>query len=96
MKPIIDREKCIGCGACEGVDPEVFKLIDGKSEVQYTDAEGNAIDFETRQDSIERAIGSCPVGAISLGDGGESTEEDLTEDPSVDAMPGIVQEEIEE
>jgi len=65
MKPIVNKEACIGCGACEGIDPEVFKLIDGRSEVQYQDAEGNMIDFETHIDAIERAIGACPVAAIS-------------------------------
>jgi len=34
MKVTIDRENCIGCGACEAVCPEVFKLADeGKSSI---------------------------------------------------------------
>ena len=99
MKPIVDREKCIGCGICEGEDPEVFKVIDGKSEVQYQDAEGNTVDFETHRDAIERAIGGCPVSAISWADGGEGNEVDsegLAEDPSVDTMPAEVEEDVEE
>jgi len=34
MKVTIDRENCIGCGACEAVCPEVFQLADdGKSSI---------------------------------------------------------------
>jgi ferredoxin len=97
MKPIVDSEKCIGCGVCEGEDSEIFKVIDGKAEVQYQNAEGEAIDFETHQDAIERAIGGCPVAAISL-EGGESStdEEGLSADPSVDPMPIEVDEDLAE
>lgn len=91
MKPIVDREKCIGCGICEGEDSEVFKVLDGKSEVQYQNSEGNMVDFKAHKDAIERAIGGCPVSAISWeseGDGGEvMNNSDIAEDPSVDTMP---------
>ena len=27
-KIIVDKNKCIGCGACEGFEPDVFELND--------------------------------------------------------------------
>ncbi len=34
MKFKVDQELCIGCGACEGVCPEVFELDDDKSKLR--------------------------------------------------------------
>jgi ferredoxin len=59
MKIKVNKEKCIGCGYCVSVCPEVFELgEDGKSRVKE-----NA-DFEKNKDCIEEAKKGCPVGAI--------------------------------
>ena len=87
MRPIVNREACIGCMRCEEIEPLIFKVIDGISEVQDQDAEGNMIIFEDHADAIERSIKKCPVSAISLEQAGESEPVDgdgLTEDPTVD------------
>jgi len=55
----IDQEKCIGCGYCVSVAPEVFRLNEeNKSEVI---AEADLSQFE---DKIKESAQGCPVQAI--------------------------------
>ena len=61
MRAVVDQELCIGCGTCEELCPQVFKLgDDGKSHViaQECDSAG----------CCEEAAEACPVQAISLED----------------------------
>ncbi len=60
MKPIVNQETCIGCGTCESLCPEVFKLTDGKAEVIPSD------DYSPFKEKIEQCVTSCPVQAISV------------------------------
>jgi len=53
----VDQNKCSGCGVCEALCPEVFK-VEEKSAVINQDWEGCGCD-------IENAINSCPENAIS-------------------------------
>ena len=57
----VDREKCIGCGACEAVCGKVFQLRNGKAVVKKED-----VGEEEVKECIGEAKDSCPVGAISL------------------------------
>jgi len=60
MKPIVDQNACIGCGACEALCSQVFKLNDaGKSEAQPRDS------YDALKDCIDDAIRGCPVSCIS-------------------------------
>ena len=59
MKVKVDKSKCISCGVCISLCPDVFEFgDDGKSQVK-TDAKFESCDLETVKSS-------CPVGAISV------------------------------
>jgi len=60
-KPIVNQDTCIGCGTCESLCPAVFKLNDGKAQVQNAD-------YETNGACIQESITSCPVAAITAGE----------------------------
>jgi len=54
----VDQEKCQGCGVCEAMCSEVFKMDDnGKSQVITQD-------YESCDCNIQDVIDSCPEGAI--------------------------------
>ncbi len=53
----LDKEKCIGCGLCTSICPEVFELKeDGKAYVKGECGEGC---------DCSSAAESCPVQAIT-------------------------------
>ena len=51
----IDEEECIGCGTCEEICPDVFKLNDATEKAEVIESEGSP------ENLIEEAIESCPV-----------------------------------
>ena len=57
-KIVVDQDLCIGCGSCEQIAPDHFK-VNGKSHVkkQYSEEDDKI---------IKEAIAGCPVDAISL------------------------------
>ncbi len=56
--PYVDQDECTGCGLCEEICPDVFKLNDdGISEVH--DTHGATAEL------IQDAIDNCPVSCIS-------------------------------
>jgi len=59
MKAFVN-EDCIGCGLCEGICPEVFRMTDkGVAEAAEAVPEG-------AEDGATEARDSCPVGAIAI------------------------------
>ncbi len=59
MKIILDKNVCIGCGACAAICPRYFEMgKDGKSSVKK-------LTFK-EIDCIKEAADSCPVKAISI------------------------------
>ncbi len=58
MKVVVNRDNCIGCGACEALYPEVFQIDD---EGLSTVISSENIDDEKLTEAIE----GCPTGAIS-------------------------------
>lgn len=48
---------CIGCGLCEALAPQIFK-VNNVSRVQQE------ADFGRYEDEIEEAVRSCPISVI--------------------------------
>jgi ferredoxin len=57
--PVIDEEACIGCGACEEICPEVFRMNESLGFALVVNPGG------ADADKIEEAIEACPVNCIS-------------------------------
>jgi len=58
-KPKVNKDLCIGCGLCQSIYPEVFKL--GK------DFKAEVVGECENEQKCQEAIDSCPVRAISWG-----------------------------
>ena len=59
VKIIVDKETCIGCGACVSVAPEILKLD------QENKAEPIAKEV-MEEEKAKEAAAVCPVQAITL------------------------------
>ena len=54
----IDEEECIGCGTCEEICPEVFKLDEETEKAEVIKPGGSP------EELIEEGIEACPVECI--------------------------------
>jgi ferredoxin len=54
----IDVEECLGCGSCEEICDEVFKLNEATEKAEVIKPEGGP------EDLIEEAMETCPVECI--------------------------------
>lgn len=61
MKPVVDRDLCIGCGLCEEECPEIFRMDDTGIAYVLTLNPGHE-----QLGDINECIELCPVAAISL------------------------------
>lgn len=63
-KIIVDQDKCIGCGACVGCEPNVFDFNDDG----FAEAKNDNFDKLTDESKelVESAINGCPTEAISI------------------------------
>lgn len=61
MKVTVDKNTCIGCGACAAIAPDVFVMGDD------TKAEAKVDEVPTdKEDTANEGANSCPVNAIKL------------------------------
>ena len=61
MKVKVNKEKCIGCGQCVNIAPQVFEFDeDHKSRVK------EGADLKKNEREIEEAKESCPMAVIEI------------------------------
>lgn len=61
MKVKVNKDACIGCGACAAICDEVFEINDeGLSEAKVEEVK------DEFQDEVRDAVDSCPTGAIEV------------------------------
>ncbi len=60
MTAVVDPDKCIGCGLCPQICPQVFKM-NGDKAIAYT----NPVPADLEESCKEAAEG-CPVFAIEV------------------------------
>ena len=60
MKVTVDQKKCIGCGACAAICPNVFEMVDTKDGPKSKVKQPN-----TEENCAKQAVSSCPVNAIT-------------------------------
>ena len=56
----VDKEKCIGCGACVALCGNIFEFKDGKAQAKKKEVSGD------EEKCAKNAADSCPVQAISV------------------------------
>lgn len=59
-KVILDQNKCIGCNTCPLLDPDTFEMDTTIYKAKVKNQP------EKITESIQNAINSCPVEAISI------------------------------
>lgn len=59
----VNKDACIGCGACQALVSDVFDIDDEGLAYVVENA-----DVEKYNDDINDAIDGCPTGAISIVD----------------------------
>lgn len=61
MKPNVNKDVCIGCGACQAIAENIFEIdSDGLAKAIVDE-----VPEEDKENAIE-ASESCPTGAISV------------------------------
>jgi len=69
MKLVVDKDICIGCGACQATAPDVFEINDeGLADVLVEE-----VPEELNEDALD-ALEGCPVSAIAEADSEEVEE----------------------
>lgn len=59
----VDKEKCIGCGACVGIADQIFEFGDDDLAQVKKNIDFENIDENLKED-VKDAIEGCPTSAI--------------------------------
>lgn len=59
MKVKVNKEDCIGCGACHAIAPEVFEMDDEGFATVIVDVVDKGM-----EDDVRDAVEGCPTSAI--------------------------------
>lgn len=62
MKMVLHKEKCLGCGSCASVAPEIFELKEGVVKLKK---EPDLSDAETLE-QVKLAASLCPNEVIEI------------------------------
>lgn len=81
MKKIkVDKDVCIGCGACMSIAPDVFEMNEeGLATVKKDKAILEEMEEEMQEDVLD-ALEGCPTGAIVK----EELEQNVIEEKKVE------------
>jgi ferredoxin len=60
MKAVVDQEKCIGCGLCAQVAPDVYEMQGDKAIVLSDNIP------DDKADDAKNGADQCPVQAIEI------------------------------
>ena len=69
MKIKLNKDECIGCGACTAVVPDLFEIgDDGKANIKGGSLKGKFVEKVLVKDSddAKEAASACPVEAIKI------------------------------
>jgi len=62
MKVKVNKNKCLGCGLCTNLCPQVFELKNGRSQIK------KSANLEKNLKEIKQAAENCPVQALKISD----------------------------
>ena len=69
-KVILNKEECIGCGACAAVLEDFFEIGDDrKSTIRGGKTDGDIVTLDVSDKDLEKlkeALDVCPVGALKV------------------------------
>lgn len=86
MRVRVDEDLCIGCGVCEGIVPEVFRI----EHLYAAEVTMDPI-TENFEDLVRQAAEGCPEGAITL----EEESKAINSETTVETLE-LAEEEAEE
>ena len=69
IKIVHEKEKCIGCGLCASICPEIFEISeDGRAHLKNSKKNEGGVELEIKESipCINEAIDACPLKIIKL------------------------------